>query len=145
MVDEEIAFIPYYPLEAVTLPWYQDKTLVKQVDNKEELYTCEKLERMYTYLRDRGDLWYITWKGRIVGDISLQDNGEIAIVVAPAYQNRHIGRRCIAELLRVAKEKGMEQVYANVYAFNEQSRKMFLAEGFEQVGEEELRYTILKD
>ena len=67
------------------------------------------------------------------------------IVIASAYQNRHIGRRCIAELLKVAEEKGMKQVYANVYAFNEQSRKMFLAVGFEQVGEEELRHTILKD
>ncbi len=135
IVDRETVLIPYYPYEEVTLPWYQDKTLVKQVDNQEELYTLEKLRRMYDYLDENGELWYIVWRGRIVGDISLRDSGEIAIVIAPDFQNQHIGRRCVAELLQVAREKGMEQVKAEIYDFNAQSRKMFRAAGFVQSGE----------
>ena len=30
-----------------------------------------------------------------MGDVSLRDNAEIAIVVCKEYQNRHIGRKCI--------------------------------------------------
>ncbi len=136
IVDREIAWIPYYPYEEVTLPWYRDAKLVKQVDNQEELYTSEKLQRMYDYLDANGNLWYIVRRGRIVGDISLRDSGEIAIVIDPDYQNRHIGRRCVTELLQVAREKGMEQVKAEIYDFNAQSRKMFLAAGFVHSGEE---------
>ncbi len=136
IVDGETVLIPYYPYEEVTLPWYQNKTLVKQVDNQEELYTLEKLRRMYDYLDANGDLWYIVWRGRIVGDISLRDSGEIAIVIAHDFQNQHIGRRCVAELLQVAREKGLEQVKAEIYDFNAQSRKMFRAAGFVRRGEE---------
>ena len=34
--------------------------------------------------------WY---QGIFVGDISLRNNGEIAIVICKEYQNRHIGRK----------------------------------------------------
>ena len=64
--------------------------------------------------------------------MTLRDNGELAIVVSKAWQNRGIGRRCIQEMLRLAKEKGFSQVTANVYAFNAQSRKMFQSCGFRQ-------------
>ena len=36
-----------------------------------------------------------------------------------------------------AREKGMDRVWANIYSFNEQSKKMFLALGFTRVSEEE--------
>lgn len=39
-------------------------------------------------------------------------------MVCKEYQNRHIGRRCVLELLRLAAEKGMTQVTANIYDFN---------------------------
>ena len=78
----------------------------------------------------------------LVGDVSLRDNGEIAIVVCKEYQNRHIGRRCVLELLKLAAEKGMAQVTANIYDFNRQSQRMFLAVGFEKTGEEWYTYRI---
>ena len=40
------------------------------------------------------------------------------------------------ELLKLAAEKGMTQVTANIYAFNHQSQRMFLSVGFEKTGEE---------
>ena len=53
----------------------------------------ELLRRMYDYLSTRGDCCYIEYEGTLVGDVSLQNNVEIAIVVSKAFQNQHIGRR----------------------------------------------------
>ena len=49
------------------------------------------------------------------------------------YQNQHIGRRCVLEMLKLAREKGMERVKANIYSFNGQSQRMFQSVGFEDV------------
>lgn len=47
--------------------------------------------------------------------------GEIAIVICKEYQNKHIGRRCVIGMLKLAKEKEMAKVTANIYSFNAQS------------------------
>ena len=77
-----------------------------------------------------------------MGDVSLRDNAEIAIVVCKAYQNRHIGRKCILNMIELAKEKGMDMVKANIYAFNTQSQKMFQSIGFIKTDEEWYAYAI---
>ena len=40
-------------------------------------------------------------------------------------------------VMYLAKEKGYDKVVATIYSFNEQSKRMFLAIGFEQTGEED--------
>lgn len=94
-VDEDIRLIPYYRNDAASLPWYQDLDVCKQVDDRNTPYDAALLHRMYDYLCANGDCWYIEYRGTLVGDISLRASGEIAIVVCKAYQNRHIGRRCV--------------------------------------------------
>ncbi|WP_292146821.1 GNAT family N-acetyltransferase [Butyrivibrio sp.] len=56
------------------------------------------------------------------------------------YQNQHIGRRCGEDMLKLAKEKGMDTVKANIYSFNEHSRRMFEAVGFKKIDEEWYEY-----
>lgn len=136
IVDEEIKLIPYYRNDEVSLSWYQDLNVCKQVDNREEPYSLERLHRMYDYLNSHGECYYIEYKGVLVGDVSLRDNAEVAIVVCKEYQNQHIGRRCVLEMLKLAKEKEMDTVKANIYSFNIQSRSMFRKVGFEKVDEE---------
>lgn len=138
IVDEELRLIPYFPCPEVTLPWYQDPELCRQVDNIDHVYTLERLNAMYDFLSKNGSCYYIEYRGALVGDITLRDNAELCIVICRGYQNRHIGRRCVEDLLALAKEKGMAEVRANIYDFNMQSRRMFLAVGFEPTGEKEL-------
>ena len=142
IVDNEIKLIPYYRNDAVSLPWYQDPDLCKQVDNRDEPYDLELLHRMYDYLSAHGDCFYIEYRGKLVGDVSLRDNAELAIVVCKEYQNQHIGRRCIREMLTLAAEKGMSTVKANIYSFNEQSRRMFESIGFYRTDEEWYQYDL---
>lgn len=145
IVDKEIRLVPYYRNDDVSLKWYQDPDVCRQVDNIDHVYDIELLHKMYDFLVSNGECWYIEYRGRLVGDISLRNNAEVAIVISKEYQNMHIGRRCVLNLLRLAEEKGMSQVRANIYSFNEQSRAMFRSVGFSQESDEWFVYDIGKD
>lgn len=142
IIDGEIELIPYYPNPDVTLAWYQDPELCRQVDNTEQVYDPERLNRMYTYLSTHGDCFYIRYRGKLVGDVSLRDGGEISIVIIKPYQNLHIGQRCVKDMIALAAEKGMKEVKANIYAFNTQSARMFESAGFSKTAEEWYSYRI---
>ena len=142
VIDKEIKLFPYYRNDEVSLPWYQNLDVCKQVDNRDDPYDLELLHCMYDYLSSNGDCYYIEYEGKLVGDVSLRDNGEIAIVVCKEYQNRHIGRRCVLDMLKLAKEKGMSKVKANIYSFNKQSQTMFQSIGFVKTEEEWYEYII---
>ena len=142
IVDAEITLIPYYPNYETAYAWYQDYDVCKQVDNIDHLYSMDRLKAMYRFLSTHGDCFYIEYRGTLVGDVTLRDNGEISIVICKGYQNKHIGRRCILEMIRLAKEKGFQQVTANIYRFNTQSQKMFLSVGFEKTDEEWYRFCV---
>ncbi|MGN0597834.1 MAG: GNAT family N-acetyltransferase [Ruminiclostridium sp.] len=136
IIDSEVTLVPYYPNYEVAFEWYQDKDLCKQVDNIDFTYSMDRLKAMYSYLSTHGECYYIRYNGVLVGDVTLRNDGEISIVVCREYQNRHIGRRCVLEMIKLAEEKSFSQVKANIYSFNEQSRKMFLSVGFKQTEEE---------
>ena len=142
VIDNEITLIPYYRNDEVSLPWYQDLDVCKQVDNRDEPYTLELLHCMYDFLSTHGDCFYIEYKGVLVGDVSLRDNAEVAIVICKEYQNRHIGRRCVLDMLALAREKSMKTVKANIYCFNKQSQMMFQSVGFEKTEEEWYEYRL---
>lgn len=142
IIDKEIKLVPYYRNDEVSLPWYQNLDVCKQVDNRDEPYDLELLHCMYDYLSSNGDCYYIEYEGKLVGDVSLRDNGEIAIVVCKEYQNQHTGRRCVLDILKLAKEKGMSKVKANIYSSNKQSQTMFQSIGFVKTEEEWHKYII---
>lgn len=135
-VDDDILLVPYFPNEGITLKWYQDKELCRQVDNRDDVYTLDRLRAMYQFLSTHGACYYIQYRGELIGDISLQDNSEIAIVICRDYQNRHIGRKCVMNMVHLAKEKGMREVKAHIYAFNKQSQVMFQSIGFRSFEDE---------
>lgn len=142
IVDSEITLVPYYPDYEETIEWYQDLELVKQVDNRDEPYDMELLKAMYTYLSTHGECYYIKYNGKLVGDVTLRDNCEVCIVVSKDYQNRHIGRRCIEEMIKLGKEKKLDALRAEIYSFNTQSQRMFLSTGFEKIQEEMYEYKL---
>ena len=144
-IDHELRLIPYYRNDAVSLPWYQDPDVCKQVDDRDAPYDLELLHRMYDYLSTHGDCYYVEYQGTLVGDVSLSSQGEIAIVVCKEFQNRHIGRRCVLELLQLAREKGLARVRANIYAFNGQSQRMFRSAGFRKIDAEWYEYVLQEE
>lgn len=91
---------------------------------------------MYKYLNQNGHLFYIKYKNRLCGDVCLQYNGEVNIVISKTYQNKHIGRRVMNEIAKLAKAEGLKEIHAKIYSFNHQSRKMFESVGFERTDDE---------
>lgn len=142
IIDDNLSLVPYYPNEHETLPWYQDIDLVKQVDNHDQPYTLVLLQQMYTYLDKNGECFYIKYKGNLVGDITLLDTQEICIVISKPYQNQHIGRKCIKEIMKLASEKRMDKVTAKIYPFNTQSKRVFETLGFKQIDDEKYEFEI---
>ena len=142
VVDEEIVLVRYYPNYKTTLAWYQDLDLCKQVDNRDTVYDLELLKCMYNYLNKHGDLFYIKYKNRLCGDVCLQPSGEVNIVIAKPFQNKHIGRRVVNEIIQLAKEKDIQELHAEIYTFNTQSQKMFQSIGFKKVDEEQYILTL---
>ncbi len=136
-IDGEIQLVGYYPNYKTALEWYQDLELCKQVDNRDTVYDLELLKRMYKYLNLHGDLFYIKYKNRLCGDVCLQPSGEVNIVIAKPFQNKHIGRRVINEIIKLAKEKNIQELHAEIYSFNMQSQKMFESIGFKKVNDEQ--------
>ena len=141
-IDGDITLVPYYPCPEITLAWYQDPDVCRQCDNIDHVYDLELLERMYGFLSTHGKCYYIRYRGALVGDVTLRDNAEVCIVVSKPYQNLHIGRRCIVNMLDLARETGLAEVKANIYSFNTQSRRMFLSVGFTQRDDEWYSYKL---
>ena len=110
IVDDQITLIPYYRNDDISLLWYQDSEVCKQVDNTDQIYDLTKLHKMYDYKE---------------------------------YQNLQIGRRCISEMIQLAKEQKMVKASAQIYPFNTQSQRMFLALGFQKVDEEWYEYKLI--
>lgn len=81
-------------------------------------------------------LFYIKYRGRLCGDVCLHPDGEINIVVAKSFQNKHIGRRVIGEIQKLAREQHIPKLHAEIYSFNAQSQRMFERAGFHKAGDE---------
>lgn len=79
IIGNQIRLPPYYRNDAVSLPWYRDRDVCKQVDSRDAPYDVELLRRMYDYLSTRGDYCYIEYEGTLVGDVSLQNNAELPL------------------------------------------------------------------
>ena len=145
VIDSALSLVKYYPNYKRTFPWYQDLQICKQVDNRDSPYDRELLSRMYRYLAKAGECYYIKFRengrSRLIGDITLY-NDKIAVVICREYQNRHIGRKAVAAIIDRAVQIGWTKIDAEIYSFNQQSRKMFTSVGFKQTAPEIYRLSL---
>ena len=100
---------------------------------------------MYQYLSTHGDCYYIQYKEQLVGDCTLLSDGEIAIVIAKPFQNRHIGQNCVKALIQMAIGEKVTKCQSAIYSFNHQSQRMFTKLGFVQVSEEWFELNLAND
>lgn len=127
-LDSEIKLLPYYK------KWWGFFTPVPRCGH---MQTGRQPRQALWSKSFAQHVWFslFAWRvlfHRIQGKISWRPffSAEIAIVVCKEFQNRHIGRRCAKEILKLAREKDMDFVRANIYSFNPQNRHMFESIGF---------------
>lgn len=119
------------------LVWYQDPELVWLVDGNREPYDRDRLSRMYRYLNDTGELYFIETRidGRFtpIGDVTFRQEDMPIVIGDPAFRGRGIGRRVISALVRRGRALGYPHLSVReIYDWNEASRRCFESVGFRE-------------
>lgn len=117
------------------LIWYQNTELVYLVDGKKIAYTRERLEKMYRYLNDMGELYFIEvledGNYKPIGDVTFWKEDMPIVIGEPTYRGKGIGRKVITALVSRGRELGYDKLYvAEIYAYNEGSKRCFERAGF---------------
>ena len=136
-VDERIRLRKYDGRIDFALQWYQDLDLVYLVDGVKEVYSYDKLKRMYDYLNCHGELYFIEVlennKYMPIGDVTFYKDDMPIVIGDSKYHGKHIGRKVIFALVKRGKELGYNKMYVKeIYDYNIASRKCFESVGFRE-------------
>lgn len=119
--------------------WYQDMDSLELIDGKGKAvpYTLERLKRMYEFLNNHGELYFIEKKANEnyipVGDVTFWKD-DMPIVIAKEYRYQGIGKMVILCLIERAKKLGYKQIHVEqIYSYNIGSQKLFQSCGFNKV------------
>ena len=140
-IDSSLRLVPYFLTDHrdVASTWYQDVDLVELVDGIRIPYSLEKLNAMYSYLEEHGDLFWIEFleKGEWlpIGDVTLSQENLPIVIGNPAYQHQGLGRKVLRTLIDLARQRGWKELKVQeIYDFNHASRRCFESLGFVESG-----------
>ena len=116
-------------------PWYQDPETVRLVDGKIEPYSMERIEKMYTYLNEHGELYFIEifrndlWTP--VGDVTFWQEDMPIVIGDPLLRGMGLGTKVVCSLVRRGIRLGYKELFVDeIYDYNTGSRKCFEKAGF---------------
>lgn len=116
--------------------WYQDIDSLELIDGKGKAapYTYERLKKMYEYLNNHGELYFIERKIDNqyvpIGDVTFSED-DMPIVICKNYRKQGIGNKVIQCLIDRAKTFGYKEIHVKeIYNFNIGSQKLFEGNGF---------------
>ena len=140
-IDDSLRLVPYFLADHrdAALSWYQDVDLVELVDGIRIPYSLEKLNAMYSYLEEHGDLFWIEFREKgewlPIGDVTLSLENIPIVIGNPTYQHQGLGCKVLKALIDLARQKGWEQLKVQeIYTFNRISRRCFESLGFVESG-----------
>lgn len=135
-IDESLRLRKYDGVHDVALEWYLDEETVYLVDGKRDPYTMERLGRMYRYLNNAGELYFIevlengTYKP--IGDVTFWQEDMPIVIGDRNYRGKKIGRKVVSALVKRGKELGYDHLeIGEIYGWNEGSRRCFESVGFQ--------------
>ncbi len=134
-VDETIRLRKYDGMHDFALEWYQDPDMIWMIDGDRKLYDAEKLGRMYRYLNEQGELYWIEALEngcfRPIGDVTFWQEDMPIVIGEPAYRGKGVGRRVVSALIQRGRNLGYGKLYVDqIYHYNTASRKCFEYAGF---------------
>jgi RimJ/RimL family protein N-acetyltransferase len=125
------------------LQWYEDEETLKLVDGeKAHPYDSEKLARMYNYLNDKGELYFIEinkyGKYIPIGDVTFWQMDMPIVIGDKNYRGKGIGYKVICALIERAKTLGYDEIFVHeIYSYNVASQKTFQKAGFKKYADTE--------
>jgi RimJ/RimL family protein N-acetyltransferase len=118
------------------LNWYQDLEMLKMLDGPNAaVYDVNKLARMYHYLDQHGELYFIEVKfeGEFmpVGDVTFSKEDMPIVIGLPEYRGKGIAKEVIKTLLKRAQTLGYDSLFVrDIYDYNLPSIRLFESCGF---------------
>ena len=135
-IDESLRLRKYDGVHDFALEWYLDEETVYLVDGKRDPYTVERLGRMYRYLNNAGELYFIevlensTYKP--IGDVTFWQEDMPIVIGDRNYRGKKIGRKVVSALVERGKELSYDHLeIGEIYGWNEGSRRCFESVGFQ--------------
>lgn len=141
-IDDTLRLRKYDGVYDFALDWYQDPDTVLMVDGVKHTYSRERLDKMYAYLNEHGELYFIELlqNGSFlpIGDVTFWQNDMPIVIGPPEYRIRGIGRRVVTALMARARSLGFKEFrVGEIYRWNAPSRALFTSMGFEPYEETE--------
>ena len=134
-IQETLRLRRYDGTADFALAWYADEEMVYLVDGVKKAYDRETLRAMYTYLDERGELYFIevltdgVWLP--IGDVTFSQEDMPIVIGVPAYRGRGVGRQVILALKERGRQLGFRKLgVREIYDFNTASIRCFTACGF---------------
>lgn len=145
VIDESLRLRKYDGIHNFAFDWYQDPDTVLMVDGVKNTYSRERLDKMYAYLDNIGELYFIECLENDafipIGDVAFWKDDMPIVIGLPEYRNRGIGRRVAAALMDRARTLGFPEFHVGeIYRWNMPSRALFTSMGFEPYEETEQGY-----
>ena len=105
------------------------------VDGKRGTYDMDQLSRMYHYLNDAGELYFIevleNGAYKPIGDVTFWQEDMPIVIGEPRYRGRGLGRKVVAALIQRARELGFDHLaIGEIYDWNAPSQRCFESLGF---------------
>jgi RimJ/RimL family protein N-acetyltransferase len=120
------------------LPWYTNPTVLYYSEGvTDRVYDLTIIDRMYSYLIDIGELYFIEvyenqWKA--IGDVTLSEVNMPIAIGDEKYFGRGIGKKVVSKLIERAKDIGMNRIFIpSIYVYNIRSQNLFKSLGFVEV------------
>jgi RimJ/RimL family protein N-acetyltransferase len=134
-IDDTLRLRKYDGNHDFALAWYQDEETVWLVDGNRNPYTVERLEGMYRYLNNAGELYFIEVLEngiyKPIGDVTFWQEDMPIVIGDPNYRGKKIGRRVILSLIQRGKMLGYDRLeVGEIYNWNVGSRRCFESVGF---------------
>lgn len=109
--------------------------MIHLIDGSREPYTLQRIKKMYDYLTQRGEVYFIEvltnagWQP--IGDVSFWQEDMPIVIGNSAYRGQGIGRTVVQALVERGRKLGYKRLYVQeIYDDNEASKKMFELVGF---------------
>lgn len=142
-IDEELRLRKFDGNYEFALEWYQDEELVYSVDNRKEPYDFEKLSRMYHYLNEMGELYFIEIKKgeefEPIGDVTFSAQDMPIVIGEKKFRNYGVGAKIVKKLIERGESLGFRKLFVReIFSHNLASQRLFEKCGF-------VRYEKTKD
>ena len=134
-IDSSLRLRKYDGQAHLAFSWYQNPDVIHLIDNSREPYTLQRIKKMYDYLTQHGEVYFIeilineNWMP--IGDVSFWQEDMPIVIGNSDYRGHGIGKTVVQALIERGRQLGDERLYVReIYDYNTASKKMFESVGF---------------